>query len=154
VQTATAIWLISNELVVALDDHFGEPTDSYVNGSQVWLRDEGPDGFTLEWRLHPVAGYTKPKGVPTADVFGRVALALAQEETPVTEPSALWDGLEAFAAYGDEIGIDELQTLVSGALPIAPFAVGTADHDRIGDDWERDEGRRSVIADLRRQIGV
>ena len=49
----TCVWRISDALVLALDDAFGEPTDTYVNGSQVWLLDNGPAGATLEWRLHP-----------------------------------------------------------------------------------------------------
>jgi hypothetical protein len=99
VHVSTAIWLVSDELVVALDDRFGEPTDAYVNGSQVWLRDDGPDGLTLEWRLHPVASYVKPEGVPTVDVFGRIALSLSEGNDPLAAPVTLWEGLEAFSAY-------------------------------------------------------
>ena len=36
----------------------GQPVDSYVNGSQTWLVEDGE--ITLEWRLHPVAGYRTP----------------------------------------------------------------------------------------------
>ena len=151
---SSAIWLIGPQLVVALDDRFGEPTDTYVNGSQVWLRDDGPDGLTIEWRLHPVAGYVKPTGVPTSDVFGRVALALAQDGAQAAEPSTLWDGLEAFPAFYDEIPVDVLRGVVVRSLGVAPFAVGEVDHEQIGDAWERDEGRRSVIDDLRTQLGV
>lgn len=153
---SSAIWPISPQLVVALDDRFGEPTDTYVNGSQVWLRDDGPDGLTVEWRLHPVAGYVKPKGVPTSDVFGRVALALAlaQEGAQPAEPSTLWDGLEAFPAFYDEIPVDVLREVVVRTLGIEPSAVGEVDHEKIGDAWERDAGRRSVIDDLRQQLGA
>ncbi len=153
---SSAIWLISPQLVVALDDRFGEPTDTYVNGSQVWLRDDGPDGLTIEWRLHPVAGYVRPKGVPTSDVFGRVALALAlaQDGAHPAEPSTLWDGLEAFPAFYDEIPVDVLREVVVRTLGIEPSAVGEVDHEKIGDAWERDAGRRSVIDDLRQQLGA
>jgi hypothetical protein len=150
----TAIWLINPALIIALDDRFGETTDAYVNGSQVWLRDDGPNNITLEWRLHPVASYVKPKGVPTNDVFGRLALALAQGEAPYIEPTTLWDGLEAFAAYDEEIDEANLRVHVVRALGIEPFAVGQVDHEQIGDAWERDEGRRSVVDDLRRQLGM
>ena len=40
--TPTCVWRASPELIVALDVRFGEPVDAYVNGSQVWLRDDGP----------------------------------------------------------------------------------------------------------------
>jgi hypothetical protein len=154
VHVSTAIWLVSDELVVALDDRFGEPTDAYVNGSQVWLRDDGPDGLTLEWRLHPVASYVKPEGVPTVDVFGRIALSLSEGNDPLAAPVTLWEGLEAFSAYDDEIEAETLRQHVVAALGIEPFAVGRVDHELIGDAWERDEGRRSVVADLRVQLGV
>jgi hypothetical protein len=152
--TTTAIWLTNPGLIIALDDRFGEPTDCYVNGSQVWLRDDGPNDITFEWRLHPVAGYVKPKGVPTVDVFGQIALALGQGETDAVDPTTLWDGLEAFCAYNDEITAEVLRIHVVTALGIEPLAVGDVDHDKIGDAWEREEGRRSVIGDLRAQLDV
>jgi hypothetical protein len=43
----TCVWRATPSLVVALDDRFGEPVDAYVNGSQTWLRDDGPGGATL-----------------------------------------------------------------------------------------------------------
>ena len=98
----TCVWRIPTMLVVALDERFGEPTDAYVNGSQVWLRDDGPGGMTIEWRLHPVAGYERPAGVDTYDVFSSVAFARRHRRVPVAPPASLWDGLEAFPAYGDE----------------------------------------------------
>ena len=96
----TCVWRLRPEVVIALDDRFGEPVDAYVNGSQVWLREDGPGGITLEWRLHPVAGFERPPGLTTHDVFASVALSLATDEQPVTAPESLWDGLEVFAAYG------------------------------------------------------
>src|ERR1700674_4861168 len=99
--TPTCVWLATPELIVALDDRFGEPVDAYVNGSQVWLRDDGPGGVTLEWRLHPVAGYRRPDGIGTYEVFATVALALATGGIPPAPAEGLWEGLEAFPAYGD-----------------------------------------------------
>src|SRR5438552_7673922 len=82
--TPTCVWRISPELVLALQDRFGDPVDAYVNGSQVWLRDDGPGGLTVEWRLHPVAGYEQPDGVDTYDVFTSTSLALARGADPPT----------------------------------------------------------------------
>src|SRR5260370_30028322 len=82
------VWRTTPALIVALDTVFGEPLDSYVNGSQVWLRDDGPTGQTLEWRLHPVPRYLKPPGVPTSEVFSRVALAFGTREVPPASPEA------------------------------------------------------------------
>ena len=98
----TCVWRISPELVVALDDRFGEPVDAYVNGSQVWIRDDGPGGTAIEWRLHPVAGFRRPAGLGTYELFPTIALALAGDGPPAEAPESLWDGLEAFPAYGDE----------------------------------------------------
>src|SRR5687768_12400989 len=75
-RTPTCVWRATPALIVALDERFGEPTDAYVNGSQTWLRDDGPGGATLEWRLHPTAGYRRPDGLDVYEVFSAVALAL------------------------------------------------------------------------------
>src|SRR5579864_3688916 len=101
--TATSVWRATADVIVALDDRFGEPVDAYVNGSQVWLREDGPGGETLEWRLHPVAGYERPAGVGTYEVFSATALAVATGAPPPAPLDEMWEGLEVFAAYGDEI---------------------------------------------------
>jgi hypothetical protein len=177
VPVATCVWRISDALIVALDDLFGEPVDAYVNGSQVWLREDGPGGAMLEWRLHPVGGYVKPKGMATAQVFSSVALALAQsltQPTPAPESpsvndkrtegvrstdghvalsaSALWDGLEAFAAYDDDFAPQQLHDAVMASLGLTPDAFGVVDHEQIGDAWEAAEGKLSVIENLLRQL--
>jgi hypothetical protein len=146
------VWRLTPELVVALDDRFGEPTDAYVNGSQVWLRDDGPGGATLEWRLHPVAGYSRPPSLATSEVFPTVALALARGEAPVRPAEGLWDGLEAFPAFGDEIEPATLAAAAVTALGVAPDATGLADHERIADDWERTGGATSIVAALLDQL--
>ncbi len=74
---AAVLWRARPEVIVALDDRFGEPVDAYVNGSQVWLRDDGPGGVALEWRLHPVAAYRRPAATGVHEVFPATALALA-----------------------------------------------------------------------------
>ena len=135
--TPACVWRISAELVIALDERFGEPIDAYVNGSQVWLRDDGPGGLTLEWRLHPVARFARPKGPGTYELFSSVALALEDGTPPVAPVDQLWDGLEAFAAYGDEIEPAILASAAADALGIAPDASGLVDHAAIGEAWER-----------------
>lgn len=148
----TCVWRITPELVVALDERFGEPVDAYVNGSQVWIRDDGPGGISLEWRLHPVAGFRRPAGLGTYELFPTVALALAGEGLPAAPPESLWDGLEAFPAYGDETEPPLLRRAVTVALGVAPDAAGLADHRVLGDDWERTGGTVSVIEGLFRQL--
>jgi hypothetical protein len=78
----TCVWRATDELILALDGRFGPPVDAYVNGSQVWLREDGPGGVTLEWRLHPVAGFRRPAGTGTYELFETVVDALVADEPP------------------------------------------------------------------------
>ncbi|HEY4397411.1 MAG TPA: hypothetical protein VGO28_07030 [Acidimicrobiia bacterium] len=161
-RTASAVWRSSPDLLLALDDRFGAPVDSYVNGSQTWLLDNGPGGVTLEWRLHPVAAYQPPKGLSHYDLWERViaqlrvggdpsALALGEEVRAV---ESLWEGLEAFAAYGDEVEPATLAQAGTAALGRAPEAAGLVDHERIGDSWERAWGDVSIVDLLLEELRV
>jgi hypothetical protein len=150
--TPTCVWRATPELVVALDDRFGEPVDAYVNGSQVWLRDDGPGGTTIEWRLHPAPGYRRPTSVDTYEVFSTTAHALATGGESAAPLDALWEGLEAFPAYGDEIEPAVLAAVVTDALGRAPDAVGVVDHEGIGREWERTAGRTSIVDALFAQL--
>lgn len=147
-----AVWRATPEVVVALDSRFGEPVDAYVNGSQVWLRDDGPGGTTLEWRLHPVAGYRKPAGVGTYEVFAATSLALSRGQPPPAPLAALWDGLEAFPAYGDEIEPQPLAAAAAEALGQEPDASGLVDHETIASAWERSGGEVSIFFALMEQL--
>lgn len=149
----TCVWKASPELLLALDGRFGEPVDTYVNGSQVWLRDDGPGGVALEWRLHPVPGYRRPPGLATEEVFDVVTAALATGEEPPAPLERLWEGLEAFAAYDDEVEPATLAAACTESLGMAPDAAGVADHDAIGDEWERSGGATSIVAALLDQLG-
>ena len=152
VLTPTCVWRTTPELIVALDDRFGEPVDAYVNGSQVWLREDGPHGITVEWRLHPVAGYRRPAGLGTYEVFSAVALAVATGAEPPARLDELWDGLEAFAAYGDEVEPAVLAAAVTEAIGIRPDAAGVVDHRHLGDEWERTGGGISIVDALLAQL--
>jgi len=150
--TPTCVWRISPELVLALQERFGDPVDAYVNGSQVWLRDDGPGGVAIEWRLHPVADYQRPDGVDTYDVFPATTQALA-EAAPLPVPvEQLWGGLEAFAAYGDEVEPATLGAATTAALGRPPDGCGVVDHQRIGDEWEKTEGATSIVDALLNQL--
>lgn len=140
---------------MALDERFGPPVDAYVNGSQVWLRDSGPGAATVEWRLHPVGAYRRPEGVDTYDVFEATAAALAATDRPPPVPvDRLWEGLEAFPAYGDEVEPATLSASCTEELGIAPDAFGLVDHDRVANEWERTSGKTSILADLLAQLGA
>jgi hypothetical protein len=151
-RTPTCVWRIRPELVVALDERFGEPLDAYVNGSQTWLRDDGPGGVTVEWRLHPVPGFERPADVGVHELFSVVSLAVGTGGTPPAPPEGLWDGLEAFPAYADEVEPAPLAAACTAALGLAPDASGLADHERLGDAWERAGGRYSIVDALLDQL--
>jgi hypothetical protein len=160
-RVATAVWTISPELILALEDQLGPPVDSYLNGSQTWLVGDEEGGDTvLEFRLHPVAGYRTPKGASHYDVWEAVvaqlslggdphALRIGEEVRPL---SGLWDGLECFAAYGDDIEPARLAALAAAALGRPPDRHGLVDHDAIGDAWERADGKVSIVALLLEQL--
>ena len=161
-RTATALWLVDAELVSALDARLGPPIDSYLNGSQTWLTPDGPGGVELEWRLHPVARYRTPGGLSHYDVWESVVGALAQDVDPDALPlgservalTNLWDGLECFAAYGDEIEPATLAAAATEALGITPDASGLVDHEAIADAWEKARGSVSIVAALFGQLNT
>ena len=151
-RTATAVWRIRPEVVLALAERLGEPVDRYVNGSQTWFT-EAPGGVALEWRLHPVAGYVKPKGLGHNDVWDTAVESLIAGDGSLA-PEAVWDGLECFAAYGDDIEPATLASAASDELGLAPDAAGLVNHASIGDDWERTRGAVSIFDLLLGQLNL
>jgi hypothetical protein len=153
-----AVWKCTRDLVFALDSHLGEPTDTYVNGSQVWLRDDGPNDVTLEWRLHPVGGYQRPAGTSTTNAFRRVVGWARGDDIGESadavypEPEALWGGLEVFSAYDEDLEPDQLRACCVALIGIDPDAVGAVDHSSIGDEWERTAGRSDIVTALLHQL--
>lgn len=152
--TPSCVWRITPALLVALDERFGEPVDAYVNGSQTWLRDDGPGDVTIEWRLHPVAGFERPPGVEVHELFSSVALAIGTGGRPPAPPESLWDGLEAYPAHPGRVEVEPapLAAAVERALGIEPDACGLVDHAAIGDAWEHSRGGVSIVAALLRQL--
>jgi hypothetical protein len=158
-RTSTTVWTIAPELVLALEEHLGPPVDSYVNGSQTWLvEDDVP--VTLEFRMHPVAGYRAPKNCSHYDIWESVVAQVSVDGDPhtlrlgdeVRPLASLWDGLECFAAYGDDIEPAQLAAAATAALGRPPDRSGLVDHSAIGDAWERDGGKVSIIALLLAQL--
>ena len=157
-RTATVIWRISRELVLAMDEHLGPPVDSYVNGSQTWFTGEP----ILEWRLHPVAGFETPQGVSPYDLWEMVVDAIAGGADPGALPlpsgamalTDLWDGLECFPAYGDELEPVAVVQRVRDTINRDPDLSGMVDHDIVGDEWEHSNGTVSVLHLLTRQLSA
>ena len=140
--TPTSVWRITPELVRALDEQLGPPLDRYVNGTQTWLTPDGPADSTLEWRLHPVASFGRPEGGSHEDLWEAVL------DDDIVEPARLWDGLECFPAYGEELEPATLGRAVTEKLGVAPDAAGLVDHERIGKAWERSRGELSLVGAL------
>ncbi|MGZ4677898.1 MAG: hypothetical protein ACXVJ7_14050 [Acidimicrobiia bacterium] len=153
---ATALWRVTPELVTAIDEHLGPPVDSYVNGSQTWFQDEP----VLEWRLHPVAGFRQPGGISPYDLWDAVVGALSAGEDPdalsvgdtTVALDALWEGLECFPAFDDELEPIAVVRRAEQVLPIPPDLHGLVDHDAVGDAWEQADGAVSIVALLSAQL--
>jgi hypothetical protein len=149
---SACVWRADDDLVESLLDRFGEPVDGYVNGSQVWLRDEplaNNKSITIEYRLHPVAAFKQPAGQDHHTLFVDTLDQLSPRDL-----KALWDGLEAFAAYGDEIEPSELSRCATDALGITPGAAGLVDHEKIGDAWQSANGKVSIVELLLQQLST
>ena len=152
----TTVWHITPAVVLALDEHLGAPMDSFVNGSQTWLEDHGPNGVTLEWRLHPAPGYRPPPGLSHYELWEAVTGALLAHADPAeltlgVDARALesvWEGLECFPAHEDEATAAEpaeLRGRVAGILGIEPDAFGLVDHEAISSAWEEASGKVSIV---------
>jgi hypothetical protein len=150
------VWKVSPELLLAVDEHLGPPVDCYVNGSQTWFTGEP----VLEWRLHPVAGFAMPHGISPYDLWDGVVGALASGApaaqlplgTGILDLAELWDGLECFPAYDDELEPAAVVARAAAQIPIAPELAGLVDHDSVGDAWERSDGAISIIELLTQQL--
>lgn len=156
VLSASAVWPTSPEALLALAERLGEPVDSYLNGSQVWLAASGPGGVVFEWRLHPAAEYRLPAGLSHYDLWSCVVEQLADDGDPAAlvmggerrSLESIWDGLEVFPAYGDEVEPAVLAEAASAALGLRPTTAGLVDHTRIADAWERAGRTTSIFAAL------
>ena len=159
----SAVWAVTPGLVERLDERLGPPLDAYVRGWQVWLEPCGPDGETLEWRLHPPAAFAMPRGIDHNDLFDLVLQAFGEVGAPASDPlpvgdelrplGTIWEVLEVFPAFGDDLDPTTLAATASevlGGWP--PLAAGFADHDRLGDAWKGSRGGFSVGAALLDQL--
>ena len=161
-RVATAIWRLDAALVLALEEHLGMPVDSYLNGSQVWLVDAGPGGETLEFRLHPVAGYRPVEGTSHYDLWEEVVGGLGRDADPDAIPigdttrglGALWDGLEVFEAYGDSLEPAQIGQAAATTIARDPDRVGLVDHDRAGGEWERSGRSVSLFGLIEAQLAT
>lgn len=162
-RVASCLWTVRPALVEALARRLGPPLDAYLNGSHTWHTDAGPgadDGRTLEWRLHPAPGYRAPRGTSPYDCWDTVLAQLRAgadpdhlrlgEETRTLR--SLWEGLECFVAFGDDLEPARLAATATERLGIPPDACGLVDHERVAAAWERNRGATSILDLLREQL--
>lgn len=157
-RVASALWRITPRVVLALDGRLGPPVDSYVNGAQTWLPDDGDQ--TFEWRLHPVSGFTTPSGLSHYDVWEQVVARLSadvqREALPLGDETRaltnLWDGLECFVAFGNDVEPANLARHTTAVLGIPPELCGLVDHEVVGDRWEQANGQVSIVQLLADQL--
>ncbi len=153
--TPTCAYRVDAGLIELLDARLGPPLDSYVRGWQVWLEPHGPDGATLEWRLHPPAGFRMPRGVNPHDLFEVVLQGLSAAERPDSDAFAagreqrslleIWEVLEVFPTFGDDVGGPQaLAEVATGVLGRHPDVAGMADHAGLGDLYKAKAGDFSV----------
>lgn len=160
-RVASALWWISPEVVLALDARLGPPVDSYLNGSQTWLVDDGP--ITFEWRLHPVGGFELPTDLSHYDLWEQVVARLSSDEvadnislgSEARRLRDLWDGLECFVAFSDGDGDVEpanLARMAAERLGLTPDLCGMVDHEVIAEGWVRSGRGASIVEMLAKEL--
>ena len=143
---ATCVWTVTPALLVALHDRFGPPAHAYDNGSQTWLRDDGPGEVLVEWRLHPRAELPRPGRRSGYHLFPAVAGVLARGDEPELDPGAVWSGLEAAPAYDEPRRRRCPGRPARGRARPPPEAWGPLDRDELARSWERSLGHLDVVA--------
>lgn len=149
--TATCAWVMTPELLCAVQDRLGAPVDAYDNGGQTWLRNDGPGGEPIEWRLHPRPEFAWP-GRTSQDLLPALAGAVARGEQPEIDPIDVWSGLEAIPAFDDPIEAEALGRALAEVLGRPPGACGGLDRDALGREWEKAAGHLDVVAWITAQL--
>lgn len=160
--TPVAIVDVDRALLEALEEAFGPPIDSYLMGWQVWLVDTEIAGadVTLEYRLHPPAGFAQPHGLDHHDLWTEVIVQLADgdgeqltlgdEQRRLTE---VFDLLEVYPAFGEDLSARDVAGHVESSLGRAPRAAGDVDHERLGGRWKRQRHDFDLPNALRAALG-
>ena len=64
----------------------------------------------------------------------------------------MWDGLECYEAYGEDLEPQRLAAAATAQLGRPPDRFGLVDHEAIGDAWEQANGAVSIVALLLAQL--
>lgn len=162
----TCLFAVDAELIETLEGTLGPPIDSYLNGWQVWIEPLETLGHSpeedvqLEYRLHPPAGFTQPRGLSHHDLWdtvveqvaaGRDRLSVGDEERPLAE---LWVLLEVYPAFGEDLTPGALRGAAERVLARPALACGQVDHARLGSIWKRTKGAFDLPAALLEELDV
>ena len=160
--TPVTVFAVDADLLLALEAAFGPPIDSYLRGWQVWLEPvaDGPDGFELEYRLHPPGGFTQPSGLDHHELWDVVIAQVADGATALTlgtqtrSLAEVWVLLEVFPAFGEDVTADQVRGWAEAALGRPALAAGDVDHDRLGGAFKRRGPDFDLPSALRAALGA
>ena len=142
------LYLVSKHLDICniLYKIFGEPVDSYWNGSHTWFEEPEEWGdIRIEWRLHPVKGFTMPDASRPEELFELIL------ENKV-DPTHYLEGLEVFPVDENEISLNDFKEYVISRISIEPDFAGIVNHDEIGNSFELSNGEISIVELLSEQM--
>jgi hypothetical protein len=146
--TLSALFLASNnnDICTKLYSIFGEPVDSYWNGSNTWF-DEPSDfvDISIEWRLHPISGFEMPKACRPEELF----TLMVENKVDLTH---YIEGLEVFPTDENDISIEKFSDYIFQKIGLEPDYIGYVDHDIIGNQFEQSNGDTSIIQCLKEQL--
>lgn len=137
----------NHNICSVLHGMFGDPIDSYWNGSHTWFSEpEELNNIRLEWRLHPVSEFQMPDACRPEELF-----ELILEEK--VDPSHYVEGLEIFPVDDNNVPIENFNKYLSELLFKEPDKIGYVDHDEIGNIYEHSNGEVSIVKLLCEQLG-
>ncbi|MDX1619731.1 MAG: hypothetical protein R3320_01985 [Nitriliruptorales bacterium] len=141
--TPIVIFDVDADLLSALEAALGPPLDSYLMGWQVWLHEIDEQDVELEFRLHPPAGFEQPDGMSHHDLWDEVIVQVADGVADLELGSehrtvgSLWQVLEVFPAFGEDVEPEQLRRWVEELLGREALGAGEVDHERLGGRWKR-----------------
>ena len=144
----SVLFLVKNHpnICKILHGTFGEPVDSYWNGSHTWF--EEPDllhNTRIEWRLHPVSGFDMPKASRPEELFEMIIEGSMDVEHYI-------EGLEVFPVDENEITIEEFKKYVFERINIEADFSGFIDHESIANEYEKSNGDVSITSLIAAQL--
>ena len=151
-RTSACVWRATPAVIVALDERFGEPVDAYVNGSQTWLRDDGPAAS----RSSGACTRSPATASPRTSTRTRCSPRSRSPSRPATShrrrSSRCGTASRCSPRTATRSSLRRSAAAAEAALGIEPDRAGLVDHDAIADEWERSRGATSIVDALFAQL--